>query len=87
MASATIEIQRFLAEPHLSRGEDPLTYWGTRANVFPNVYKLAQRYLNIPATSVPCERVFSKAGEVVSQRRSRLKPKTVEMLLFLNKNV
>ena len=28
---------------------------------------------------------FSKAGELISVRRSRLKPKNVDMFLFLNK--
>ena len=31
-----------------------------------------------PASSVPCERIFSKAGEVVSKKRNRLSPGTVE---------
>lgn len=45
------------------------------------------KYLGIVATSVPAERMFSKAGEVVSKKRNRLKGKTVNMLLFLNKNL
>uniref|UniRef100_A0A3Q4AXB2 HAT C-terminal dimerisation domain-containing protein n=1 Tax=Mola mola TaxID=94237 RepID=A0A3Q4AXB2_MOLML len=49
--------------------------------------KLAVRYLGITATSVPAERVFSKAGEVLSKKWNRLKGKTVNMLLFLNKNL
>jgi len=38
-------------------------------------------------TSVPSERLFSEAGEVVAARRSNVKPKIVDMILFLNKNV
>jgi len=34
-------------------------------------------------TSVPSERLFSKAGEVVAARRSNIKPKNVDMILFL----
>jgi len=36
---------------------------------------------------VPSERLFSKAGEVVAARRSNIKPKYVDMILFLNKNL
>ena len=36
---------------------------------------------------VPAERLFSKAGELVSARRNRLKPKQVNTYLFLNKNM
>ncbi|XP_040924669.1 zinc finger BED domain-containing protein 4-like [Betta splendens] len=86
-ANATVEVQRYLSEPYLSRGEDPLAYWKTRATTYPLLFSLAKKYLHMPATSVPCERVFSKAGEVASRRRSRLKPRTLETILFLNKNL
>lgn len=49
--------------------------------------KPAKRYLYMPATSLSCERVFSNAGEVVSNKRNRLKPNCSEMILFLNKNL
>ena len=43
---------------------------------------------HVPAVlSVPAERLFSKAGELLSIRRSRIKPKHVNMFLFLNKNI
>jgi len=37
-------------------------------------------------TSVPSERLFSKADEVVAAR-SNIKPKNVDIILFLNKNL
>ena len=43
-------------------------------------------YLNA-LDSVPSERLFSKAGQLVSERRNRLKPSNVDMLLFLNNNL
>lgn len=46
----------------------------------------ALKYLCIPATSTESERMFSKAGLIISDRRSCLKAKTVDMLLFINKN-
>ena len=47
-------------------------------------------YFGVPGTcgtSVPSDRLFSKAGEVVTARRSNIKPKNVGMIPFLNKNV
>jgi len=47
-------------------------------------------YFGVPGTcgtSVPSERLFSKAGEVVVARRSNIKPKNVDMILLLNKNI
>ena len=54
---------------------------------FPNLKILALKYLAVPGSSVPSERLFSKAGELVSERRNRLKPKNIDMMLFLNKNI
>ncbi|KAK0140929.1 Zinc finger BED domain-containing protein 1 [Merluccius polli] len=85
-ADATVEVQRYLSEPNIGRLENPLGYWERQKLLYPNLHKLALAFLCTPASSVPCERVFSKAGEVVSKKRNRLKPKTVEKLLFLNKN-
>lgn len=47
---------------------------------------LARHYLGIQGTSVASERVFSMAGQVISDRRSCLDPETADMILFLNKN-
>lgn len=85
-ADANIEVQRYMMEPNIGRMEDPLQYWERQKYVYPHLYKLAVAYLCTPASSVPCERVFSKAGEILSKKRNRLRPATVEKLLFLNKN-
>ena len=80
---AFLEIKRYFETKVIERKSDPLLCNGGQ---FPHVMEVAQKYLAIPGSSVPSERLFSKAGEVVSQRRSCLKPKTVDMILFLNKN-
>ena len=85
-AEAIVEVQRYLAEQNLPRQQDPLLYWHTQKHLYPHLYKLALQFLCTPASSVPCERVFSKAGEVISKKRNRLSPNTVKILLFLNKN-
>ncbi|KAL3976200.1 kinesin family member 14 [Sarotherodon galilaeus] len=64
-ADSIIEVQRYLAERSIPRSEDPLTYWGNRRTSYPNLFHLALQFLCTPASSVPCERVFSKAGEMV----------------------
>ena len=55
-------------------------------NVLKNLYRLVSRYLCIPATSCPSERIFSKAGEIISVDRSRLSPKHANELIFCSEN-
>ena len=75
-------------ELHLEeRAVDPLLWWETKANVMPYLYKLSRKVLMIPATSVPSERLFSKAGQLCNDRRNRLTPKHINEILFLNSNL
>ena len=53
-------------------------------NDFPRLRKLALKYLIIPATSSLSERVFSTAGYLLGERRTRLKDDHLNMLIFLN---
>ena len=51
---------------------DPLTWWKTKELIYPHVTMLARRYLAVPGTSAPIERVFSTAADIVTARRSVL---------------
>ena len=48
------------------------------------LHNLAMKYLCIQATYVPCERLFSKTGSNITEKRNRLKPKNVNSLSFLS---
>ncbi|XP_030193755.1 uncharacterized protein LOC115529286 [Gadus morhua] len=64
----------------------PLEWWKVNAYAYPILAPLAKAYLCIPATSVPSERVFSTAGDIVCAQRSLITPEHVDMLVFLKKN-
>jgi hypothetical protein len=81
------ELSAYLAQPLASGNADPLTFWKMSVVTYPILSAISRRILSIPATSVPCERLFSTAGVVVNDLRSSLSPDSVNMLLFLNKNV
>ena len=49
--------------------------------------KLAEIYLTPPPTSTDVERLFSTAGDTITNERNRLLPATAEMLLFLRENL
>ncbi|CAB4023807.1 zinc finger BED domain-containing 1-like [Paramuricea clavata] len=86
-ADAMSETGLYFGEKLIPRDSEPLKWWHEHGKNYPKMSKLARKYLCATATSVPSERLFSKAGELVSHRRSSLKPKNVNMLLFLNQNI
>lgn len=80
----TSEIAHYLKCPLKKFEQNPLQLWDDIKGICPTLAKIAPKYLSIPATSVPSERLFSKAGQVLTQQRSRLKGKRLSKLLFLN---
>lgn len=86
-AQAVVEIDKYLNEPHLNRVNDPLKWWESRKLIYPNLYAVALKRLCIPATSVPCERIFSKAGQICTEKRSRLTSDKISKILFINHNL
>jgi len=65
---------------------DPLEWWQNNCSKFPNVWKLAERILSIPATSAPAERVFSAAANIIDKKRARITADNAEILMFLRGN-
>ncbi|KAM3861959.1 E3 SUMO-protein ligase ZBED1-like [Diretmus argenteus] len=84
---AEVEVTKYRSTPSLGLKGDPLGWWRKKEEDFPLLAKLAKRYLCIPGTSVPAERVFSTAGDILTAQRSTLKPSHVDQLLFLAKNL
>ena len=66
---------------------DPLDWWKNNQSKFLLLSVLARKYLCIPATSVPSERVFSTAGHIINVKRASLLPENVSMLVFLAENL
>lgn len=66
---------------------DPLEWWKIHEGNFLRVSQLARKYLCIPATSAPSERVFSTGGNIVTCQRATLKPDKVDKLVFLATNL
>ena len=46
-----------------------------------------RKFLTPPPTSTDVERLFSVAGLIAADNRSRLSPETLEKLLFLYENI
>jgi len=70
--------------PHLVEGHysDPLLWWKEHEQSYPQLARLAKRYLPLMASSSPVERVFSKSGWFVSKKRCTTTDDTVSLLTF-----
>jgi hypothetical protein len=81
--SATQELLRYLERKDDIPGvkaDDPLAWWRVHKIVYPRMARLAREYLSITGSSSSPERIFSCSGEVCTQDRQALAPKTIERL-------
>ena len=81
------EVSSYMTVDCIELESNPLAWWRTNEPTYPHIAKLAKRYLAVPATSVPSERVFSTAGDIVTASRSALCADNVDKLIFLSKNM
>lgn len=86
-ASATIQVNAYLAEPAIKfeKLTNPIQYWRNYQEC--ELRTVAFKYLIVPATSVSSERTASSAGNTVSAARSTLTAEHVSQLVFMNKNM
>ncbi|KAI5695845.1 hypothetical protein M8J76_001754 [Diaphorina citri] len=80
------ELNYYLASPvqPLNQSQCPISAWDDMKSVYPNLYRLSRKYIHLIGTSVPSERLFSKAGTTATLKRNRLTSKRLSKLLFLN---
>lgn len=81
------ELSAYLQSVDADSESDPLQWWKTHEEMFPNLKNVAKKYLCMPATSSPSERLFSTSGNIVTCHRASLKPDAVDRLVFLAQNL
>ncbi|XP_036319608.1 zinc finger BED domain-containing protein 4-like [Rhagoletis pomonella] len=81
--SVSDEISVYLRATVGRLNENPLEIWADFKQQFPKLFHIAYKHLTIVASSVPSERLFSKASQVLNQQRNRLQGKRVNKILFL----
>lgn len=84
---AKAEMDVYMTMDSLSLSGNPLTWWKEHEWQLPLLSRMARKYLCIPATSVPSERVFGTAGDVLAAQRATLEAENVDMLIFLENNM
>ena len=83
----TSEVSSFLALPLQPRVSCPYAWWLTNRSSYPNLFRVASKYLSAPSSSVDSERVFSEQGNICTEKRSSLAPHKADNLLFLHHNL
>lgn len=86
-SSCDSELNQYLGEKNLDPkdGEKVSHYWTN--SVYPTLKRAALKYLCVPPCTVFSERLFSTAGNICDQKRNRLDPERIKMIVFLNKNL
>ncbi|GMF37947.1 unnamed protein product [Phytophthora fragariaefolia] len=75
-----------LVVPQKTEDFDTLAWWSVNRATYPNISKLARKWLSAVATSVSSERAFSTSGNIVTAKRSSLAPDIVRDLVFIAEN-
>ncbi|KAJ8342953.1 hypothetical protein SKAU_G00328810 [Synaphobranchus kaupii] len=83
-AQSNKPLDRYRAEPSIDTEQCPLQWWSTHTGAHGGLAPIAQRYLATPASTVPCERLFSLAGHIVHKKRSSLSSENVNKLVCLS---
>eukprot|EP00644_Phytophthora_capsici_P018047 jgi/Phyca11/547549/estExt2_Genewise1Plus.C_PHYCAscaffold_250206 len=82
------EIRRYLANVKNSVGgqTDPFEWWRIHNRTYPNLSRLARKWMGVVATTVPSELAFSTSGTVATVKRSSLASSKVRDLVFVSEN-
>jgi len=77
-------VSAYLSEPRCKVDDPSLQFWRTNGSRFPEMARLALKFLSAPLSSVASEREFKIARDLTNGNRNRLRSRNVQRLLFLS---
>jgi len=80
------EVREYLQLYEIPLQSNSLTWWNEKKDKFPILSNLAQKYLAVSATSTASERLFSDARNLLTNKRTCMKPKLFKKIMFLKRN-
>ena len=86
VAAPDNEVSEYLQMYEIPIKSDSLIWWNEKKDKFPILSNLAQKYLAVSATSTASERLFSDAGNLLTNKRTCMKPKLFKKIMFLKRN-
>lgn len=85
--SSELTVLEYLEEDILDQSCDPLDYWNLKKFLWPELAKVAARYVGCPPSIVPAETLFSTASVNCTLNQPRPLLENMEGLLFLKVNL
>ena len=79
--------EQYLSDDIIDRESCQLKWWAENQLRFSCIADVARNLLGVPATSFSSERLFSKAGDVITKKRNSLTPSKAERVIFLMENL
>ena len=80
------EVTEYLLGALLEGDKNPLAFWAVKDTSYPRLARLAEKFLAMPASSAPVERIFSIGSKIFRPDRCRLSDTVFEKLMFLRCN-
>ncbi|KAG7496992.1 zinc finger BED domain-containing protein 4 [Solea senegalensis] len=85
--SSELAVLEYLEEDILDQSCDPLDYWNLKKFLWPDLAKVAARYVGCPPSIIPAETLFSTASVNCALNQPRPVLENIEGLLFLKVNL
>ena len=85
--SVQSQLDNYLKEIRIKSKECPGAWWRMNKDKYPDIAKLARKYLSIQGTSTPAERVMSDMGIILNKKRLAMSDDNFRMLMYLGDSV
>jgi hypothetical protein len=85
--SIDMEIQEYTNLKIIDKSLDLLSWWKDHKTKFPYLYQAHVFINSIPASSAASERAFSLAGNIVTEKRTRLDPEKLNSMVLSRSNL
>jgi len=81
------ELNLYIAAQTIDHTSSATAWWAGNSALYPNIAVVAHQLLGVPATSVASERLFSKAGDIITKKRNRLESSKADKIIFIMENL
>ena len=81
--SVSCQLESYLKEVPIKSKSCPGDWWRLNETKYPEIGKLARKYLAVQGTSTPAERVMSDMGIILNKKRLAMTDEHFQMLMYL----